>query len=183
MTNIINAITFLLAGSFIADTSIDIQVSNGTSTLQISNWFTLVISGILILSAFCYLLSVFPAKLFVSIGKKLSRFKLMATAFLFVVTTTQIIVAIFNHLGIPAFLIIYGLFLILLIIAILSTSKQVFVKVESLLTMIFTLASVGIIILLTEDLTNSKLTLLTIFILIFALAVWTSVLFISKRVG
>jgi hypothetical protein len=173
MTILIEAITYFLAGAFSVDTAIKIQSANSTSTLPIAPGLILAIGGILILAAFVYLLSVFPCKLVTFISRKLLRFKPWITAFLFIITLTQVATILLSNLGMLPLLIISSLFLIVLFAAIVYTSRQVFVNVGQLLTMIFTLGLEGIVILVTEDLSNSKVKLLFILILISVLALWT----------
>lgn len=192
MIVLIGAIAYFLAGSFTISTAMKTQSSGGISTIQITNWLTFVVSSILILAGFIYLISTLTflrklltfiwerlllrqprfrnflttCKLLTSFGKRFLQLKPWFTViliiFLFIVTLTQVLTIVIGYINIHPLLIVSATFLFMLLVSIVYTSRQIFRNLEQLLDMIFALSAIGIYMLFTEDFTSKQLKLFSV---------------------
>ena len=193
---LIDAIAYFLAGSFTINTAMITQSSGGISTIQITNWLTFVVSSILILTGFIYLISAltflgkpltfiqerlllrqprfrnFPTtcKLFTSLQTRVLQLKPWFTAiliiFLLTVTFTQVLTIVIGYVNIHPLLIVSATFLFMLLLSVVYTSRQIFRNLQQLLTRIFALSGIAIFMLFTEDFTSKPLKLTLIIVLI-----------------
>lgn len=140
------AIAYFLAGSFLIGTVISLQSDNGT--VQPINWFTGVVGGILIGAGFVLTLSTLPFKRLTDFFESVTDFsERWVLPILFAVTTTQLLKTIFDFRETKSLFITTIIFLIIVLLAIVVTSKRVFQYVSSLLSLSLTFNVLALVLL------------------------------------
>ncbi len=128
------AVAYFLAGSFLIGTVISLQSDNGA--VEPINWFTGVVGGILIVAGFVLAVSTLPFTRLQDFFKNVKDFsERWVFPILFAVTTTQILKTIFDFREIKPLFIITIIFLVIVLFAIVVTSKRLFQHIPSLLSL------------------------------------------------
>ncbi len=128
------AIAYFLAGSFLIGTVISLQSDNGT--VQPINWFTGVVGGILIGVGFVLALSTLPFKRLTDFFESVTDFsERWVFPIIFAVTASQVLKTILDFREVKPLFITTIIFLIIVLLAIVVTSKRVFQHIPSLLSL------------------------------------------------
>jgi hypothetical protein len=130
------AIGYFLAGGFLIGTVVTSQ--SAQVNIEPIGWFTIAVGSILIIAGFILTLSLLPFKR-IAESPKFNRFiefsRKWIFPILFAVATTQVLVMLVVFRTIQPLFIISIIFLVLVIVVIIATSKVVFLQIPSLLNL------------------------------------------------